>query len=205
MVKNTVNPKLLVVGDSFMKPDPKFPGQHWSEMLPDYRVDNRSQDGSSNGMIAERLWSALCTSPDAVILGFTEPNRIEFDCQGNYITNSHRSMTLEQSHTVDVYKIHTSYRMQMIKTCIMIRGLLLTLEQKKIPYAWSLNLLFADLSTLPYPSDPTVKEILGEFMNQMITTNLATYPDFKASPGFHVDDPEWQSRFAQEVREILQK
>jgi hypothetical protein len=36
-------------------------------------------------------------------------------------------------------------------------------------------------------------------------TNLATYTDFKASPGFHVDDPVWQSRYAQEVREILQK
>jgi hypothetical protein len=206
MVKNTVKPKLLVVGDSFMKTDPAFPGQHWSEMLPDYQVDNRSQDGSSNGIIAERLWSALNTNPDAVVLGFTEPNRIEFDYQDGFVTHAHHNkLKSEQALTADLYKIHTSQRMNMIKSCVMVRGLLLTLEKQKIPYAWTLNLLFNNLATLPYPSDPDVQEILGEFMHRMTATNLATYQGFKMIPGFHTDDPAWQSRFAQEVREILQK
>jgi len=206
MIENTAKPKLLVVGDSFMKPDPAFPGQHWSEMLPEYQVDNHSRDGSSNGIITERFWSALrSTSPDAVVLGFTEPNRIEFEFQDSFITNSHKKLSSEQSLTSDLYKIHTSQRMHMIKSCTMVRGLLLTLEKQKIPYAWTLNLLFNNLATLPYPSDPSVQEILGEFMHRMTPTNLATYQGFKMIPGFHTDDPAWQTRFAQEVREILQK
>jgi hypothetical protein len=39
----------------------------------------------------------------------------------------------------------------------------------------------------------------------MCPTNFATSGMFKTSPGFHVDDPAWQQRFAQEVREILQQ
>jgi len=197
--------RLLVVGDSFMKPDTGFPGQHWSEMLPEYKILMHSVSGCSNGIIADCLFQGLKYQPDAVVLGFTEPNRIEFDYQDGYITNSHRFITSDQTLTADLYKIHTSQRMHMIKSCIMVRGLLLTLEKQKIPYAWTLNLLFNNLATLPYPSDPTVQEILGEFMHRMTATNLATYQGFKMRPGFHTDDPVWQSRFAQEVREILQK
>ena len=205
MDEDKMKPKLLVVGDSFMKSDPAFPGQHWSEMLPEYEILMYSVSGCSNGIIANQFFQGLKNQPDAVVLGFTEPNRIEFDYQGGYITNSHGSATFDQALTVDLYKIHTSYRMQMIKACSMAKGLLLSLERRKIPYAWTLNLLFNDLATLPYPSDPSVQEILGDCMHRMIPTNLATYQGFKMTPGFHTDDPEWQSCFAQEVREILQK
>jgi hypothetical protein len=197
--------KLLVVGDSFMKPDSAFLGQHWSEMLPDYEILMYSVNGCSNGIIADQFFQGMKCHPDAVVLGFTQPNRIEFDYQGGYITNAHHAMTSEQALTVDLYKIHASYRMQMVKSCTIVRGLLLTLEQKKIPYAWTLNLLFNNLATLPYPSDPTVREILGDFIHRLTPTTLATYQGFKNSPGFHTDDPAWQTRFASEVREILQK
>lgn len=103
-----------------------------------------------------------------------------------------------------MYKIHVSDEMQLIKDCSVARGILSALEDKKIPYAWNLNLLFSNLAILPFPSDPWVNKILSEFFYRMTPTNLATYQNWKTSPGFHTDDPAWQKRFAQEVRQILQ-
>jgi hypothetical protein len=91
--------------------------------------------------------------------------------------------------------------MQFFKNLLLARSLLLTLEKKNIPFAYTCNLLFNHLD------DPTsqlqVDTYLGEFEQHCCPTNLATYPNWKASPGFHTDDPEWQKRFAQEVRQIL--
>jgi hypothetical protein len=200
-----IKPRLLVVGDSFMKPDLSYPRQHWSEMLPEYEILMYSISGSSNGIIINQFFQGLKQFPDAVVFGFTEFNRIEFDYNNTFITNSHGCLTQEQNLLVDLYKIHTSHRMQMIKTCAMIRGAFLTLEKQQIPYAWTLNLLGNDRRYFPEPGDPSVNEWLGEFKSRETNTNLATYSDFKTSPGFHTDDPVWQSCFAQEVKEILQK
>lgn len=188
-----------------MLPDPDYPMQHWSELLSGYEVLMYSISGSSNGIIINQFFQGLKQSPAAVVFGFTEPNRIEFDYNNTFITNSHHVLTREQNLTVDFYKIHTSHRMQMIKTCAMIRGAFLTLEQYHIPYAWTLNLLGNDRRYFPVPGDCSVNEILEEFKPRMTATNLATYPNWKASPGFHVDDMVWQQRFAQEVQEILQR
>jgi hypothetical protein len=206
MDEDKIKPKLLVVGDSFMKPDLAYPGQHWSEMLPEYDVLMFSIDGSSNGIIARQFYQGLELKPDAVILGFTEPNRVEFEYQNRWITGSYNSyLTTEQKLLADLYKIHVPEEMLMIRDCSLVRGLLSTLEQKQIPYAWTLNLLFNNLSQLPFPSDLWVNKILGDFFYRMTPTNLATYQGWKHSPGFHTDDPVWQTRFAAEVREILQK
>ena len=70
--------RLLVVGDSFMQRDPDFPGQHWSEMLPEYEVINHAQSGISNAIIAYNFWQGLSHKPEAVILGCTMPDRLEF-------------------------------------------------------------------------------------------------------------------------------
>ena len=78
------------------------------------------------------------------------------------------------------------------------------MEQRKIPYAWTLNLLFNNVAELPFPSNPWVNKILGEFFYRMTPTNLATYEHWKAEPGFHTDDPEWQKRFASESNTLLQ-
>lgn len=196
--------KLLVVGDSFMRPDPDFPGQHWSEMLPEYDVLMYSQSGASNGIIAYQLLQGLKQNPDAVVIGFSEPNRLEVKYNDKWITGSNTyELSGDQKLLMDLYKLHTSYEMLMIKDCSLVRGLLSMLEYKRIPYAWTLNLLFNNLQELPFPSNPTVRELLGDFFHRMTPTNLATYPQWKAIPGFHTDDPIWQQRFAQEVREIL--
>jgi hypothetical protein len=204
--------KLLVVGDSFMHPDSDFPGQHWSEMLPEYEILMYSQSGSTNGMIAWKFFEGLQLKPDAVVIGFTMPDRIEFRLSEEqqklsnriWSSNGHQNLTSDQRLVVDYHVALTDDHMNRFKSCVMARGLFLTCESRGIPYAYTLNGLFNNLTELPYPSDSNVKNILGEFAHRMCT-NLATYPHFKMSPGFHTDDPAWQQRFAQEAREILQQ
>jgi hypothetical protein len=205
--------RLLVVGDSFMHPDANFPGQHWSEMLPEYQILMLSQSGSTNGMIAWQFFEGLELKPDAVVLGFTMPDRIEFRLDESqqkiskriWSSNSHDNLTSDQKLAVDLYQALTDDHMNRFKSCVMARSLFLTCESQGIPYAYTLNGLFNNLAQIPYPSDPNVNNILGDFVHRMCATNLATYQGFTMSPGFHTDDPAWQQRFAQEAREILQQ
>jgi hypothetical protein len=143
--------------------------------------------------------------PDAVVLGFTEPNRLEFNHDSTWITGANRLASSEQQLVADLYKVHSSHEMLMIKDCSVVRGILSTLQDKKVPYAWTLNLLFNNFSKLPFPSDPWVNKILGDFYYRMTPTNLATYQGWKTNPGFHVDDLVWQTRFSSEIREILKQ
>ena len=196
-----------------MCPDTNFPGQHWSEMLPEYEIIMLSQPGSTNGMIAWQFFEGLKLNPDAVVLGFTQPNRIEFEAtveqQKNFkrkwLSNGHTSLTNDKKLAVDYYVALSDDQMNRFKSCVIARGLFLTCESQGIPYAYTLNGLFNNLIHLPYPSDPDVNNILKEFFHRMCATNLATYPKWKQSPGFHTDDLSWQQRFAQEAREKLQQ
>jgi hypothetical protein len=211
MDEDKMKPRLLVVGDSFMKPDPDFPEQHWSEMLPDYQVDNRAQDGSTNAMIAERLWSALDSPPDAVVLGFTMSDRLEFDYLPQQRPSSNRKwytsgstsiQSADEIATCNFYKATVSHSMMDFKGFLIARCMLLTLEKLGIKFAWTLNGLYYHYNT---PDREFINPILTDLKDREIPTNFVHYPNFKTSPGFHVDDIEWQSRFAREVREILQK
>ena len=205
MDESQMKKKLLVVGDSFMRPDDDYFGQHWSEMLPDYEILMYSLSGSSNGIITYQFYQGLEQTPDAVVLGFTEPNRLEFEYNNTWITGAHAvQASKDQKLLADMYRIHVPHEMLMIRDCSIVSGLLSVLERKKIPYAWTLNLLFNNLTPLPFPSNPWVNKILGDFFYRMTPTNLATYQGWKASPGFHTDSPEWQKRFAQEVKNIVQ-
>ena len=201
--------KLLVVGDSFMHPDKNYPGEHWSEMLPEYDIIMRSISGSSNGIIAHEFFQGLELNPDAVVMGFTMPDRIEFPIpldQRNgdrlWYSSGNSALNSDQRLAVDMFRATTCDQMNLFKSCVIARCMLVECVQRKIPFAYTLNGLFNDLVSLPYPSDPTVISMLGEFASRMCT-NLATYPKFKTSPGFHTDDPAWQNRMATEVRHIL--
>jgi hypothetical protein len=202
--------KLLIVGDSFMTPDPEFPGQHWSEMLPEYEIFRLTQPGSTNGMIAWQFFQGLKFNPDLVVFGFTMPDRIEFRLdedqqkisQRIWSSNGHQNLTPDQQLAVDYYVALTDDHMNRFKSCVMARSLFLTCESRGTPYAYTLNGLFNNLKP---PPDSNVVNILGDFIHRMCPTNLATYPHWKSNVGFHTDDPVWQQRFAQEVREILQQ
>ena len=203
---NNMKKKLLVVGDSFMRPDVRYPGQHWSEMLPDYDILMYSESGSSNNIIARNFFQGLKQHPDAIVLGFTMTDRLEFkDTQSNrWISNTILArLTSDQKLAADYYRATGDEDINLFRSCVIARSLLLTCEKLNIPYAYTLNQLFNNLAILPYPSSPVVTEMLGEFSNRMCATNLATYPNFTMSPGFHTNDYDWQKRFASEVVEIL--
>jgi len=212
MDESQMKKKLLVVGDSFMLPDPGYLEWHWSEMLPEYEILMFSQSGNSNGLIAHQFFKGLALNPDAVVLGFTSPSRIEFKLDplpgsgfnnNRWATGAHTGINSIQKIAADYFTTAVCQDMQFFKNLVIAKSLLLTLEKKKIPFAYTCNLLFNHLGD--EIGQAQVNEILGEFDNHKCPTNLATYPDWKASPGFHTDDPEWQKRFAKEVREILQR
>jgi hypothetical protein len=209
MDEDQMTKKLLVVGDSFMCPDADYPGQHWSEMLPEYEILMHAVPGSSNGIVSWNFFQGLKLSPDAVVLGFTMSNRIEFrlDAEKDYhnriwITNAHQDLTADQRLAVDYYQATTDEQMLLFKACVQARCMLLECQLRGLPFAYSLNCLFNNLAVLPYPSSPEVRDLLGEFAPHECT-NLATYQGFKMSPGFHTDDPAWQKRMATEVARIL--
>jgi len=207
--------RLLVVGDSFMRPDPVFPGQHWSEMLPEYEILMRSQSGSTNGMIAWQFFQGIELKPDAVVLGFTMADRIEFknnnpkDSDKWYSSKHDGRTSADEKLAVDYYQATVCQEMLLFKGFLTVRSLLLTCEKQKIPYAFTLNGLWdVDKKDLTNAYWNIIHEhdsrLLGEF-DKHRAINFTTSGIFKTSPGFHVDDPIWQQRFAQEVREILQQ
>jgi len=207
--------KLLVVGDSFMHPDWRFPGQHWSEMLPEYEILMYSVSGSSNGIISWKFFEGLEQKPDAVVLGFTMADRIEFKNNnlkdsGKWYSSPHVGrMNADERLAVDYYQATACQEMMLFKGFVTVRSLLLTCEKQQIPYAFTLNGLWdvdkKDLENeLWSNTHKNDIRLLGEFAKHR-ATNFTTSGVWKDSPGFHVDSPGWQQRFAQEVREILQQ
>jgi hypothetical protein len=201
--------KLLVVGDSFMHPDQDFPGQHWSEMLPEYEIIMRSISGSSNGMIAYQFVQGLKLNPDAVVMGFTMPDRIEFRIPpGRLHYNSNRiwyssgnsELDADQRLAVDIFRATTDDVMNRFKSMLMAKSMFLECERRRLPYAVNYNGLHG--ANLAYPTaDPIIQDIVDEFSSRRCT-NLNGHV-FKMHPGFHNDDPVCQQRMATEVRDIL--
>jgi hypothetical protein len=203
-------PYLLIVGDSYFYKDPKFPGQHWSEMLPDYRVINCAYPGNSNGMILHDLLNGLKHSPDAVVIGFTGPGRIEFEnthvtVNRQWITNQHQHLlNLDQKLLITLRQSLTNPVWENFNAFWQIVGTLSVLKNRNIPFVYSLGIyqqLMAVTELLIQHSD-VVKDQLSRFASHAIGLNLATYPlelQKAFDPLFHVQDPDWQSRFANEV------
>ena len=204
-----IKPRLLVVGDSFFYRDPKFPGQHWSEMLPDYEIDNRAEPGHSIHMILLDLAEGLTHSPDAVVIGFTGTNRIEFknsnsDYKKQWVTSAHKHLlNRDQELLVTLYQSLTDPSWRTSGACWQIIGALNVLKSLNIPFVYSLGIFQTQIQMaklLTQYSD-IVKDYLSRFALHSLDLNLATYPPdlLTTSPLFHVPDPNWQRRFADEV------
>ena len=198
--------KLLVVGDSFMNPDADFPGQHWSEMLPEYEIIMRSISGSSNGIIAHEFFQGLKLNPDAVVMGFTMPDRIEFLIPSGqdyhnrtWYSSVNSELNQDQRLAADLFRATTCDQMNLFKSCVMARCMFLECERRGLPYAFNWNGLYGAPGA---PLVPLIESIVSEFKSRECT-NLNGHPVFKTSPGYHTDDPVWQKRMADEVRHIL--
>ena len=203
--------KLLVVGDSFMHPDPEFPGQHWSEMLPEYEIIMRSISGSSNGIIAYQFFQGLKLNPDAIVIGLTMPDRIEFPIPPGRVpgqryenkiwySSANSSLTKDQQLAADLFRATSDNNMNIFKSILIARSMFLECERRKIPYAFNWNTLYGANNT-GNPDHPMIADIVNDFSSRRCT-NLNGHI-FKMHPGFHNDDPVYQKRMADEVRTIL--
>ena len=202
--------KLLVVGDSFMCQDPRYPGQHWSELLPNFDVINLGRSGWSNCLIALTLMEHVSTNmPDAVILGFTDPLRLEFAAQGRHgpdrqwITSSHNSvLNADEKLCRDYFTVTRDLQLEANKSAMLIGNLLGMLKDMQIPFAFN-YMMFE--SFLPQIAE-LQQQRLRQFQNQQIPYNLAMDdPDAWArfDPLFHVLDINKQKKFAMNVEQVL--
>lgn len=206
-------PKLLVVGDSFFSVDSKFPGQHWSEMLPNYETDNRAFPGNSVNMILRDLAEGLAAGADAVVVGFTGASRIEFENTTDqinrpWITNNHRHLlNSDQKLFMTLRQSLTDPKWENFGAFWQIIGVLSVLQNCNIPFVYSLGIYqlhLLDTELLTQHSDLVNNELV-RFSSHALVNNLATYPlDLQTTaPVFHVPDSNWQSQFAAEVDEKL--
>jgi len=202
--------KLLVVGDSFMCLDPKYPGQHWSELLPAFDVINLGRSGWSNCLIALSLMEYVSANkPDAIVLGFTDPLRIEFAAQGrhgpvnDWITSNHTGvLTADEKLCRDYFSVTRDLQLEANKSAMLIGNLLGILQALKIPFAFN-YMMFE--SFLPHIAE-LQQHRLSQFDNHHISYNLAMDdPDaWKISdPMFHVHDMNKQKKFAMHAEEVL--
>ena len=197
--------RVVIVGDSFMNPDVRYPGQHFSEMLGSVETIVLSTNGSSMGMILDQIIQGLDHKPDGVIIGFTAADRVEYlrqaGCGGPWVpSGAVGGMTAEQKTLDLLWHTQNDRFMSDTKGHAMASGIMTMLDHLCIPFAWTPNLLYSDMTN---PNRERLKSMLAPFVHRRTATNFTRYGKFVDSPGFHVDDPEWQQRFAKECLEIL--
>lgn len=202
--------KLLVVGDSFMCQDPRYPRQHWSELLPNFDVVNLGRSGWSNCLIALTLMEYVSAStPDAVVLGFTDPLRLEFAAQGRHgpksawVTSNHTGvLTADEKLCRDYFTVTRDLQLEANKSAMLIGNLLGMLQALKIPFAFNYMMFEIFLSQI----NELQQQRLSQFQTQQISYNLAMDdPDawLKSDPLFHVIDMDKQKKFAMHAEEVL--
>ena len=206
--------RMVVIGDSYMRRDPDYPGQHWSEMMDGYEVIPMAVSGASIGIILYQFWRALReVTPDCMVIGLTAEDRIEFDVQGGdfprdgvpFVTNrlvSH--ITGEQKDLATLFAVHTSAQMMRMRAYTLAASMFMTLRSLKIDFAWTPGLLDSNLAA-SRSNTQIWRQILGEFEPRKTPANPATHQKQTGKPEFHVDDPGWQAHFAQQVMTILDK
>ena len=218
--------KLLVVGDSFFSVDhhlygntfSKWKGHHWSEKLSEFEVLNHSLAGSSNAMIQHALVTKLMQYTDisAIVIGFTGIPRIEFKNdlsqpqvvpdEYKWYTSVHKSwLTSDQKLLSTLYDSISDNHIESIKHTWAILGTLHFLKSLNIPFVYSLGIfeLIMQHSDFKKPDMLRIVDQFSQFDKNKIDFNLATYPNEKMPPRgdplFHVPDPDWQQKFANEV------
>ena len=208
-------PKLLVVGDSFMSRDSRYPGEHWSEMITEYKVINLAQIGASNFIINFNLMQGLEQQPDAVVIGFTDPFRVEVSSQDDLVNNTKVFDRLPSRWITNSWQAHITDNCQQYiknirylqnddlngnKGALEILGMLTFLKQKQIKTLFSYG-LFEGYLTQGFIPKTTLTE-LEKFNPIKINQNLSDYYT-ETDVAFHVHDQKLQKKFAEEVLQQL--
>lgn len=200
-----MTPTLLIVGDSFMQADPAYPGQHWSEMMLEYNVINLAKSGNSLSLIQLSLYQGLAQHrPQAVMLGLTDPLRIDFSNNEDYYTNCHvQRLTSDQKTAAKYFQVTTDVALQGIKGLMQILSMLDLLQKHCVKYAFSLSLFeeFMKQTTIP----DFLRQEFVRHQSYQVDVNLNHYQHQTHTPTYHVDSLDWQRRFAQSVQKILKE
>lgn len=196
--------RVLIVGDSFMKPDRGYPGQHFSEMLGPVETIIMSQDGSSMGMIVDQVLRGLELDINCVILGFTSEQRLEYLNKENpdtYIASGSVGVLSKDQELLDLlWRTNSDTYMNRIKTYAQAAGLMSMLIYRKIPFVWTPNLMYQDEDMQYYDR---FKNLLAPFYDRKIGQDFMIGNRFVQKPTYHIDNTVKQNQFAQECRSLL--
>ena len=221
--------KVLVCADSFGVPDAEFPGLHWIEKMlnfsPDIEVYNMSYGGCSNALIVLQLLQGLRLKPDFVVLSFTNENRYEIDKDINamptYFTAPelrdycHRRYTTNRRTLIDnidplTLKLLESWMIgassenfEKLKNYFFICFCLMTLKTQNIPFCFSLGGFEYKQDYNALINSNYLQNFLIDYADNELKTNLWFYQNNKTIPGFHVDNDQVLTLFANECIEFI--
>lgn len=203
--------KLLVIGDSFMCQDLRFPGSHWSEFSNDIDIVNVARIGASNTMIFRQLLQHI-ESAEFVVAGFTNSQRLEIGTktynwknpipsEWDYITTAQECHFTDQQqslrkHYIDLVDQKIAVQISMCQ----IVGTVMTALNRGKKIAFSYGLFEEELERFDFTWVKPWTELLEPYH---LGQNLSHYPDCKITgdqyPLHHVDSMEWQQNFYQAV------
>ena len=219
---------ILICGDSFCVTDPDFSGLHWSEKLlnysPKFKIYNLAYGGCSNALISLQLLQGLKLNPDFVIFSFTDVGRYEFDNDINalpkdftdleiasYIkrrfTTNKNKQTVEKTKTTDRWLLTAaSENMEVIKNYMYLLNCMMTCDRQGIPFCYNLGGFMFGHDLGSFINSNYMKNLVNEYRDQELMTNLWNYKTTESRPWFHVVDDAIQTLFANEcIDHILRK
>jgi hypothetical protein len=205
-------PTMLIIGDSFMSRDPNFPGEHWSEMIDEYQVVNRAVPGNSPSLICLSLYENLHLNPDVVVIGFTDPYRIEFDSRKrtdtSWITSCHKQyMTDTEILAYDLWSTNCAEYIERVKCTMQLHGLFLLLDSIKIKYVYA-PFCFAGFLENTRFENMVFFQHFEKYADKEIPFNLAMSDPSSwgiQAPVYHINSQEAQKKFAQSTLETIYK
>ncbi len=199
-----MKPTMLIIGDSFMSHDERHPGEHWSEMLPEYRVVNTAKAGASLSSIVESLIDGLAQDPDVVVVGLTDEARLSFEHNGNTYSSCHAwELTSDQKLLYTLWLAVMSAKYRYILAYSQISFIFETLRQRNIPFVWHPGLFKSIDRELPLsPMYEKLDFVLERYSHCEIKQDIYQHPHLD-HPIFHIDNREWQMQFANTVRTML--
>lgn len=225
--------KILICGDSFCVPDPKFPLLHWSEKITkvnsDYHLDNIAIQGCTNAQICLQVNQGIkFLRPDFVIISFTQYDRYEIDrdltakfdsysapdLRKFYFDRYHTNMydlpeTQEKIRIINRYQtLAASENFEKLKNYFFIEMILSKLTMQGIPFCFSLGGFYFMPNYDQFLQYNHIDCLIKKYANQSILTNLWYVNKFelaKSQAIFHNENEQTQSAFASECIEYLRK
>lgn len=200
-----MKPTMLVIGDSFMSRDPKHPGEHWSEMLPEYNVVNLAKGGASLAWIAEQLMDGLAHNPAVAVVGLTDEARITFEDGPKIYSSCHDwELSSDQKLLYKTWLAAMSAKYRYILACTQISFIFETLQNHTIPFVWH-KCLFNSAEKNHSTLDNGVTRfnfVFEKYAHCELTQDIWQHPH-ATYPIFHINNQEWQAGFANNVRTLL--